>query len=282
MSGVELERSCPEPPVFFKFSQAERKQKWFCFSFCNFCFCPGTGESAMRRGFREWGHGLHLSQAGVGRAQRWGGTREGLQQWRPLCRSVHTHTRACVHKTSRLPFSVLTGQLRPVTPSVLPIYRLHYHSEASAREFTSLFVNHYCQTRLLLEPLTLTVHVRERGSHWHYRGWLPYMYSLGFSFHFVSGGNENQSFGRPTATSLLPFHTVYFPDSRAEWFIFKLSASIDLPHDQQLMPLYSLFDKIFIPSVARQYLLRFLEWNNCCILSRSLLKTSRSLCIEGH
>lgn len=48
-------------------------------------------------------------------------------------------------KTSRLPFSLLTVQVRAITPSVLPIYRLLYDFEASGRKFTSLFANHYCQ-----------------------------------------------------------------------------------------------------------------------------------------
>ena len=67
-------------------------KQWRCFFFNDVCLCSRPGESAMRRGVRVWGHGLHLGQAGVGRAQRWGGTRQGLQQRRPLHRSVHTHT----------------------------------------------------------------------------------------------------------------------------------------------------------------------------------------------
>lgn len=206
----------------------------------------------MRRGFREWGHGLHLSQAGVGCAQRWGGTREGLQQWRPLCRSVYTHTH--VHQNFTAPFfSLLTTQLRPVTPSSTSRYMVFIMSlrplaEGSLPCLQTITVN----TRFLLEPLTLTVHVRERGSHWHYRVWLPYMCSLVFIFTcFQKAMKTSHSKGLQWPACYHFAQRIFQVTLGLTWVIFLLSAST------QLMPLSSVFGKFLIRSVAWQYLLRF-------------------------
>lgn len=90
-----------------------------------------AGESAMRRSFRVWGHGLHLGQAGVGRAQRWGGTRQGLQQRRRLHRSVRERMSI---KSSLLHFTQLIAQRGPITPPAHTIYILIVTAHGTSAE----------------------------------------------------------------------------------------------------------------------------------------------------
>lgn len=112
----------------------------------------GPGESAMRRGSRVWGHGLHLSQAGVGRAQRWGGTRQGLQQRRPLHRSEHTHTHTNTHRPINKSF---IAPFHPVNCSAQTHSPLRAHRISSSSQLVKLsssFLDSNCQhSRFLLE-----------------------------------------------------------------------------------------------------------------------------------
>ena len=81
--------------------------------------------------------------------------------------STHTHTHTHTHtkmsiKASQLHFTPLIAQRRPIAPSALTIYSLHYSSQSSGSVLSSPFQTITVNAAVLLESCMLTVHERVR------------------------------------------------------------------------------------------------------------------------
>lgn len=74
---------------------------------------------------------------------------------------THTHTKMSI-KASQLHFTPLIAQRRPIAPSALTIYSLHYSSQSSGSVLSSPFQTITVNAAVLLESCMLTVHERVR------------------------------------------------------------------------------------------------------------------------
>lgn len=171
--------------------------------------------------------------------------------------SRHTHTRAHIHVHKSFTSEFLSVSCAAPTHHPFFIMTLRPLAESSLPFLQTITVN----TRFLLELLTLTVHVRERGSHWKPQSLTPLHVFFRIFTLFQEAMKTSHSEGSQWPAC---YHfTAYFPDSRAEAVHLLIVSWHRFAKWWTAHAIFECFYGFLIPSVARQYVLRFiLEWNN--------------------